>query len=193
MADLRLFVAIELPGEVRSVLSKLQHDLQRDAALARLRWVRPEGIHLTLKFLGAVPAEKLIDIEAAVQRAVAGIHPFELSLGKLGTFGSKRAPRVLWVDIAGDTETLARLQRQVERELTPLGFPAEGRAFAPHLTLARVPPEPASDAAGPLAEVIANREAPRATIAAKELALMKSDLRRDGAVYTQLFVATLNV
>jgi len=193
MADLRLFVAIELPGQVRAALNKLQHDLQRDAALARLRWVRPEGIHLTLKFLGAVPAEKRGNIEAAVQRAVTGIHPFELSLGKLGTFGGKRSPRVFWVDIAGDTEVLTRLQAQVERELTPLGFPAEGRAFAPHLTLARVPPERASEAAVPLADAVANREAPRATIAATELALMKSDLRRDGAVYTRLVVATLNV
>jgi len=191
MADLRLFVAIELPGEVRSVLSKMQHDLQRDAALARLRWVRPEGIHLTLKFLGAVPAEKRGDIEAAVQRAVAGIPPFELRLGKLGTFGSKRAPRVLWVDVAGDTETLARLQAQVDRELAPLGFPAEGRAFAQHLTLARVPAEHASETGGPLADVVANHEPPRGTIAAKALALMKSDLRPSGALYTQLLAAPL--
>lgn len=191
MTDLRLFVAIELPGEVRSVLNELQHELQRDAALARLRWVRPEGIHLTLKFLGAAPAEKRGDIEAAVQRAVAGIPPFELHLGKLGTFGSKRSPRVLWVDVAGDTETLARLQGQVERELAPLGFPPEGRAFSPHLTLARVPPERAPEAAAPLTDVVANHGPPRGTIAAKELALMKSDLRREGAVYTQLFAAAL--
>jgi 2'-5' RNA ligase len=191
MADLRLFVAIELPSEVRSVLQKLQHDLQRDAALARLRWVRPEGIHLTLKFLGAVPEEKRGEIEAAVRRAAEGVAPFGVRLGKMGTFGSKRAPRVLWVDVAGDTEALGRLQSQVERELAPLGFPAEARAFSPHLTLARVPPERASEAAGALSDVVANREPPRGTIPATEVALMKSDLRRDGAVYTQLFAAPL--
>jgi 2'-5' RNA ligase len=189
--NLRLFVAIELPADVLSTLNDLQHELQRDAALARLRWVRAEGIHLTLKFLGAVPAEKRGGIEAAVQRAVAGITPFELRFGKLGTFGSRRSPRVLWVDVAGDTQTLARLQEQVERELAPLGFPSEGRTFSAHLTLARVPPERAADASEALAETVAKNEAPRGAIAAKELALMKSDLRPGGAVYTQLFAARL--
>lgn len=189
--SLRLFVAIELPGEVRSVLNKLQHELQRDAALARLRWVRPEGIHLTLKFLGSVRAEKRGAIEAAVERAVAGVPSFELQLGKLGTFGSNRAPRVLWVDVGGDVKALVRLQAQVERELEPLGFPPEGRAFSPHLTMVRVPPERAVEAAGPLADVVAAHEAPRSTIAARELALMKSDLRPSGAVYTRLFAAPL--
>jgi 2'-5' RNA ligase len=191
MADLRLFVAIELPGEVRSALDALQHELQRDGELARLRWVRPEGIHLTLKFLGAVPERMRADVEAGVAKAVVGVSPFELRLGKLGTFGTKRTPRVLWVDVAGDLETLARLQTQVEYEMAQLGFAPENRRFSPHLTLARVPPERASEAAGALAEVVANREGPTGAIAAKELVLMKSDLRPSGAVYTQLFGAAL--
>lgn len=191
MADLRLFVAIELPGEVLTALNTLQHELQRDAALARLRWVRPEGIHLTLKFLGAVPAELKPDIEAAVSRAVVDVAPIELRLGKLGTFGTKRTPRVLWVDVAGDVERLSKLQAQVEHEMAQLRFATENRRFSPHLTLVRVPPERASEAAGPLAHVIENREAPGAAFVAKELALMKSDLRPTGAVYTQLFAAAL--
>ena len=131
------------------------------------------------------------EIEAAVARAVTGIPPFELHLGKLGTFGSPRSPRVLWIDVAGDVDTLAKLQSQVEAELGPLGFPAEPRRFSPHLTLARVPPERAAEAARPLAEAVANHEPPHGTIRAEALALMKSDLQRGGAVYTQLFAAKL--
>lgn len=187
MTSLRLFLAIELPAEVRATLNDLQHGLQGDPALAGLRWVRPDGIHLTLKFLGAVPAERVPEIEAAVARSVVGIPPFDLHLGKLGTFGSPRSPRVLWVDIAGDLDTLAKLQSQVEAELGPLGFPAEPRPFSPHLTLARVPPELAAEAARPLAEAVASHDAPGATIRAEALALIESDLQRGGAVYTRLF------
>jgi 2'-5' RNA ligase len=187
--NLRLFVAIELPAVVLHALNSLQHQLQRDPALARLRWVRPEGIHLTLKFLGAVPAARQREMEAAVARSVAGIAPFDLGLGRLGNFGGKRSSRVLWVDLGGDTETLARLQSQVEREFAALRFEPEARAFSPHLTLARVAPERAREAAEPLAAALSHIEAPGATFRAEELALMKSDLRRDGAVYTQLFAA----
>jgi 2'-5' RNA ligase len=190
-SSLRLFIAIELPADVLATLNDLQHQLQRDPALARLSWVRPEGIHLTLKFLGAVPAKRLPEIEAAVARAVVGIPQLELTLGNLGAFGSPRWPRVLWVEVAGDLDTLAKLQSQVEAELGPLVFPAESRRFSPHLTLARVPPERAAEAAGPLAEAVASHDALRATIRAEALALIKSDLQRGGAIYTQLFSAKL--
>ena len=190
-AALRLFIAIELPANVLAVLNDIQHDFQRDPALARLRWVRPEGIHLTLKFLGAVPAERLPEIEAAVARAVLGIPQFELHLDKLGTFGSPKSPRTLWVDVAGELDVLVTLQSQVEAELGPLGFPAEPRRFSPHLTLARVPPDRAADAALPLAEAVESHDAPRGTTRAEALTLMKSDLRPGGAVYTELFTAPL--
>jgi len=190
-SSLRLFIAIELPADVLATLNDLQHQLQRDPALARLSWVRPEGIHLTLKFLGTVPAKRLPEIEAAVARAVVGIPQLELTLGNLGTFGSPRSPRVLWVDLAGDLDTLAKLQSQVEAEVVSLGFPAEPRRFSPHLTLARVPPERAAEAARPLAEAIANRDSVRGAIRAEALALIKSDLQRGGAIYTQLFSAKL--
>jgi 2'-5' RNA ligase len=187
---LRLFVAIELPGEVRAALNDLEHELQRHPGLNALLWVRPEGIHITLKFLGERPADHQPPIDTAVKRAVEGIQPFELRLGRLGTFGGS-APRVLWVDVEGDTETLKRLQSQVERELRPLGFPTEKRDFAPHLTLARVQPERSRSVAQPLQAAIAQTAAPAAVIPVREIVLMKSDLRPTGAVYTQLLAAPL--
>ena len=192
MTALRLFVAIELPEAVRAALNDLQYDLQRNPALARLRWVRPDGIHLTLKFLGETPPERRAEIEGAVGRAVPGVPPFELHLGRLGTFGNPKSPLVLWVDVGGDVETLAKLHSQVEAELGPLGFPGEGRRFSPHLTLARVPPELAADAARPLTDAVDTNDPPRGTIRAESLSLMKSDLQRGGAVYTQLFAAKLS-
>ncbi len=189
--NLRLFIAIELPGNVLSALNQVQHELQREPALARLRWVRPEGIHLTLKFLGETPAERQRDIESAISRAVAGVAPFELHVGKIGRFGSRNSPRVVWIDVDGDTDSLKRLQSQIEREVSPLGFPSESRAFSPHLTLARVPPERAREAAVPLDSALPRVVVPPATMTANEVALMKSDLQRGGAVYSQLFAAPM--
>jgi 2'-5' RNA ligase len=189
--SLRLFIAIELPANVLAALNQVQHELQREPALARLRWVRPEGIHLTLKFLGEMPEERRTDIEAAVSRAVTNVPPFDLHLGRVGRFGSRSSPRVVWIDVEGDIESLKRLQEQVEREVSPLGFPTETRAFSPHLTLARVPPERAREVAAPLEVAMSRLSVPAATMRATEVSLMRSQLQRGGAVYTQLFAAQL--
>ena len=188
---LRLFIAIELPSEVLSALTQLQHQLQRDSALARLRWVRPEGIHLTLKFLGETPATQQPAIESALQRAIQGVSPFQLALGRLGSFGGKQSPRVLWLDLTGDTDPLVKLQRQVEAQLSPIGFPPETKRFSPHLTLARIPQEDARIVAPALAAAIHPVPVPTATMPVREISLMQSDLRPGGAVYTRLFDASL--
>ena len=188
---MRLFVAVELPAEALEALNRVQHELQRDPALARMRWTRPEGIHLTLKFLGETPTARRADIEGAIGRAVEGVAPFEVRLGKLGRFGTRGNPRVVWVDVEGDTEPLLRLQAQVERELAQLRYPPENRKFSPHLTLARIPPERARDVASALETALAEANSPAATIPVHEVSLMKSDLRPGGAIYTRLFAAPL--
>jgi len=131
---LRLFVACELPAEMKAALASLQEALRKKGA-PRLRWVRPEGVHLTLKFLGAVPQEKVAAIREALSPTVQGIPPLALSLAEVGTFGDRRGARVVWVGMQGDLEPLARLQQRVEKALEPLGFPPERRAFSPHLPL----------------------------------------------------------
>src|SRR2546428_7974729 len=143
---LRLFVAIELPGEVREALSRLQHELQRHG-LEKLRWVRPEGIHLTLKFLGATPVEKVPAIENALAVTLDGAEAHQLALGKLGTFGGSR-PRVLWVDLTGHVDAIRRLQERVESAMNGFGFEREARGWSPHVTLARIRRGRAPGAAG---------------------------------------------
>jgi 2'-5' RNA ligase len=183
---LRLFVACELPQEMKAALASLQEALRKKGA-PRLRWVRPEGVHLTLKFLGAVLQEKVASICEALAPTVQGIPPLALSLAEVGTFGGRRGARVLWVGMQGDLEPLARLQQQVEKALEPLGFPPERRAFSPHLTLARVP-----DSAGSgerqivweLAKIVEVPTAPAVTIG--ELSLMRSILGPGGAVYERV-------
>jgi len=185
--QLRLFVAVELGDAALRALGQLQPALREHGlGLPALRWVRPEGVHLTLKFLGGVDSSRRPEIERALGEAVGGVAPHELALGRLGTFGSKGAPRVLWVDLDGDVDALRGLQLQVEERLAPLGFPAESRRFSPHLTLARVREGAEREVAGPIAQAIEGVGVPEGRIAVRELSLMRSQLQAGGAVYTRL-------
>ena len=184
-ANPRLFVAVELPGPVLEAVGRLQHELQRHVPRG-MRWVRPEGIHLTLKFLGETPRERVPAIAEVLAGSVAGIGPHELSLGAMGTFGSRGAPRVVWVDLEGDVETLGRLKGQVDGALDAIGFPREKRTFTAHLTLARVRPESAREVAEPLAQALRSTSVAQATFPVRELSLMLSKLGPGGAVYTRV-------
>ena len=185
-SELRLFVACELPAEMKAALLALQEALRRQGA-PRVRWVWPDGIHLTLKFLGSVPAQRVTAICAALAPTVEGIRPLELSLGSLGTFGGRRGARVVWVGVNGDVDRVAELQRRVEASLARLGFPTEERAFSPHLTLARVPDHVGSaerERLWDLTKALAAPEAAPVTI--REVSLMRSILGPSGAVYERL-------
>jgi 2'-5' RNA ligase len=189
---LRLFVACELPSEMRTALASLQEALRKKGA-PRLRWVRPEGIHLTLKFLGAVPRDKVAAICEALAPTVQGIPPLALSLAEVGTFGDRRGARVLWVGMQGDLELLARLQQRVDKVLEPLGFPPERRAFSPHLTLARVPDDVGSSERQALRELAKATPAPTApAVTIRELSLMRSILGPGGAVYERVVAFPLS-
>ena len=182
---LRLFVAIDLPEDVRESLGRLQAGLRR-TDLTGLRWTRPEGVHLTLKFLGETPAAEVAAIEGALARAVRGVPAFRLALGAPGTFGGRRGPRVLWVDVEGELAPLQRLQAAVERELAAVGFAADERGFSPHLTLARIPQPPPPGLAERVSRALAAVAAPQGEFRATELLLMRSRLQPGGAVYSRV-------
>lgn len=190
---LRLFVAWELPAAMLEALGQIQESLRR-AGAPRLRWVRPEGIHLTLKFLGQVPQSRVAAIVEALRGAAALVRPFNLSLARPGTFGGRQRPRVVWVGLAGDIEPLLELQAAVEKTLAGLGFRPEERPFSPHLTLARVPKELTSEDRRRLVELVQALEVlPSAPSLVQEISLMRSILGPGGAVYRQLAVVPLGV
>jgi len=183
---IRLFVAIELPASVRQRLADVANEL-RGMGLERLRWARTENIHITLKFLGETPTDRQPQIEDALRSAAEGVAPHELTLGELGKFGGRQNPRVLWVDVRGDVDALKALQKRVDAGIAALGFPADERPFAAHLTLARVPQDLAKKVARPLTEAIDAVKVPDPPIPVREIVLMRSELRREGPIYTRLF------
>jgi len=185
---LRLFVACELPPAVRDALGRLQDELRARGA-GRLRWVRPEGIHLTLKFLGEVPAARREAVENALAGAVVSPFALDVRLGSLGGFGGRQRLRVIWVGLEGDVEGLAELAALIEEALGPLGFPREGRPFAPHLTLARVPDDAGIQERSRLADLLeAFPSPPLPSMTLTAVNLMQSFLQPTGARYQCLAV-----
>ena len=179
----RLFVALEPPDPVRRRLAALEDELRRGAGRAGedIRWVRPENVHLTLQFLGAVPDERVAAVEEALRTAAAGARPLALAVRGAGGFPNARRPRVLWAGLDGDLAALAALVAAVGARLAKLGFPPEDRPFSPHLTLGRArESRGAPGLAGALAGVAQTEPAPwRAT----ELVLFESHLSPRGPRY----------
>ena len=138
---MRLFLAVELGADVQAAASGLVDELRRrvvtGAPHARVTWVKPGHLHLTLRFIGEADAALSEKIRAALDRPI-GLPPFPLTIAGTGTFPPKRPPRVIWAGITGGLETLRAVEREVRTRLDPLVSPAEDRDYHPHVTLGRV-------------------------------------------------------
>ena len=192
MEKIRTFIAIELDESIKDELTSLQERLRAEAPRGSVRWVRSGGIHLTLKFLGDVPADQIGEITRALQKSCQGFAPFSLSCGELGCFPNLKRPRVVWVGIQEETGTLAQLQKAIEENVGPLGYPPEKRKFSPHLTIGRVQKRVGSGDLRRLGEVVGASEiGTLGQMEVRSVNLMRSDLRPSGAVYTRLAEAEL--
>ena len=128
MEKIRSFIAIELPGELRQSLARLQDRLKSGGSVP-VRWVDSGNIHLTLKFLGDIDTEIIGRMTSALENAANGIHPFDIRVSGPGVFPNMKRVQVIWVGLAGELEKLAQLQKNIEANLAPLGFPSEARPF----------------------------------------------------------------
>jgi len=188
----RAFVAVKLGAEMQEALRRIQADLQRQVARETCRWVRPEDIHLTLKFLGDVPQTDVPEIVEVIRAICAQHQPFDLALAQVGCFPNHRQPRVVWAGVGGDVALLAALQKEIEEALSDLGYEPEERGFSPHLTLARTArnASPAQVAAlGQQLQRARHREDAIAHV--DKVYLMRSDLHPSGPIYTALAMAEL--
>ena len=177
---MRAFVAIDLPDSLRAALARAQQDFR--SACRDARWTRPEGIHLTLKFLGEISdAQTRQVVEALAQ--VGPFEPFSVEVRGFGFFPQAQRPRVFWAGIAAPP-ALAELASRVESHMEKIGFARENRPFSPHLTLARfqVPrPQPAL-----LAAAGDRATSPLESFEVSEFFLFESKLSPQGAQYRKV-------
>lgn len=177
----RSFLAIEVSPEVRQRIGRIQERL--GMYLKGIRWTRPEGIHLTLKFFGDIYEGDVAAIAGAVEGRAAAEAPVHLRAGGLGAFPNAGRARVLWIGLDGDLERLSRLQRDLDGALEGLGYPREKRSFKPHLTLGRAQGERILG----VQDVLRKGESHQAgSFEAGALVLFRSELKPGGAVYTKM-------
>ncbi len=180
---IRAFIAIDIPEDVRDQLVGVISELKR--RVEGVKWVRAEGIHLTLKFLGNVDKNMIPSIRREMEKAADGISSFEMEVKGLGAFPTPNRPRVIWAGLEEPTGELAHLAERVENSMKELGFEAEKRKFHPHLTLGRVKKggKPGKELVGLIER---DSEKSRGTFTADELVLFRSVLKPGGAEYTKL-------
>jgi RNA 2',3'-cyclic 3'-phosphodiesterase len=183
MADsVRAFIAIPLPFSVIQTAGSIQDGFR--AKGLRLKWVRPENIHLTLKFLGEIELEKLADITAVLHEVGKDFSSFSLSARGVGVFPNVQAARVIWMGLTGELYVLEKICEKIEKGLIPLGFIPEKRAFKGHLTLGRmsdrVPAALLQEAITALSEIETG------SFRADRIELIQSNLQPNGPVYKQL-------
>jgi 2'-5' RNA ligase len=181
--SIRAFIALPLDPALAAEIKKVQHDLNSPGDA--VRWIRPEQLHLTLRFLGNVAADRLDDLAAALRRACARAAPIRLALEGAGCFPSTKSPRVIWIGIQGDLGSLQALQERIAQETKPFGDHSDERPFQPHLTIGRV------KGFGMEARKVA-RAVQRANVSklgaltVRHVLLIRSKLSQDGARYSTL-------
>jgi len=189
--QIRSFIAIPVPSEGIQALEEVVHGF--DAEIGRdVRWVKPEGIHLTLKFLGNTPVGMVDKVLIELASVTEKFNPFKLEIFGLGAFPNLRNPRVLWAGVKGDLEQLSKLQASVDDAAGDLGLPKEHRTFSPHLTLGRVRREASDGRLRKISEVIAEGELSAApTWTANTVNLMRTELGPAGSRH--YLVGTSNI
>jgi RNA 2',3'-cyclic 3'-phosphodiesterase len=182
MNTIRAFIALHLPPAVKQELGRISGELASRVPPGAVRWVRPEQMHLTVRFLGDTPVERLADIQAAMDATAGQYEPFDVGLDAVGCFPNCKRPRVVWVGLVDDwnkeSPQLLSLKKSLDMSLVPLGWEPETKPFRAHLTLGRVKDEHAvreSDWTVGVAPL---------TVAVNAIHLIESELRPTGPVYT---------
>lgn len=176
---MRLFIAVDISDEARSAAAAHISELRHGYPRVKASWVRPENLHITVKFLGETPEDKIDAIKQTLTAGAAAIRPFEIELSEPGSFGK----RVLFISTADETGGLNAVHASVETALDPLGFERENRAFRPHITIARI-----RDPQGTTELIKAHNAAhlPHIRMTATGLTLYKSTLGPGGSNYQPL-------
>ena len=177
----RCFIAIELSQEIREALGQIEDELRK--TISGVKWVKPDNIHLTLKFLGHIEKETVEQIKEILNQVAAQIKPFKMKLSSPGVFPSPTRPRVIWIGIDEENKESSHLANLIEERLATLGIEKESRAFHAHLTLARV--KFLKDKSS-VKNAFASLKVPQTEMTASKIALFQSTLTREGSIYTIL-------
>jgi 2'-5' RNA ligase len=182
MAKIRSFIALDLPDNLKKNLQNLQDKARKHTDC--VRWVKPDNIHLTLKFLGAIEESQVEPIARILENMTIGIAPFRLQVKGFGAFPNARNPKVIWVGMDDNQQRVVLFQEKLEETLTAIGFAPEKRTYSPHLTLGRVKESRAKRDIEQLIEKYKNEDLGYFT--ADTIVFYQSVLQPSGPVYSSL-------
>jgi 2'-5' RNA ligase len=182
MDNIRSFIAIELTNDIKDKISKIQEQLKD--IKAKVRWVKPDSIHLTLKFLGNINFTQIEDIEFLTGDVIKDFKPWEINIKGLGVFPNFAYPRVIWVGVEDKNKFIVKLAEKTEEELEKLGFKKEKRTYNPHLTLGRI--KNLFERKNLTQFILDREEHFLGTMKIDRVFLFKSQLTPSGAIYTKL-------
>lgn len=179
---MRLFVSIDVPEDFADRIAAVQEEF---ADAEGLRFTDPSQTHVTLKFLGEVPEDRLPELRSALETAVdgSGVPPFEAEYGGLGVFPSPEYISVVWIGVQDGAEEMTRLHEAIERETVELGFDPEDHEFTPHATIARMDH---AGGKGLVQDLVRERDPTIGRTPIEEVTLTRSELGSDGPVYTPI-------
>lgn len=177
---MRLFIAALLPDEIRVRMDEYIGALK--SRYGGVKWEQREKLHVTLKFLGSVEDPKVPDVSSIIDGLVRNYSPFETEIAGFGGFPDMRYPRILYIGLSENPE-LSSLQGRIDEALEPLGFPRETRSFIPHVTIGRIKSRLRIHEPFPIPE--------KCKFTIDEIAVVKSETKRDGSVYTPLHIFRL--
>jgi 2'-5' RNA ligase len=181
--EIRSFLACELPREIRAIVAQILGELSRSSL--KVRWVKPNNIHLTVIFLGNIFEDAIPDIKKRIQYDCQEFGSFQISLKGMGCFPNRRNPRVLWLGLEGDIDRMGKFRDSLQRSIAPFGIKMEKRPFRPHLTLGRFKKRDKIN--GSLEKTLSKYENLTSPVCQlQELILFKSILKPSGAEYTKL-------
>ena len=187
MTDIRAFIAASLPEETSKQLGSVIQSLRMELPTGIIRWVEFYKIHLTIKFLGEIEQSKLSNLIGSLDLELASTRQFDILIGGIGAFPSVNKPRVIWIGI-NFPPVLVEIWKGIENRLAVLDYPREKRPFSPHLTLGRVTKKATVRDYHTIAKVIENHSSvDLGKVTVNNIHLYKSELRKDGAVYSSLY------
>ena len=181
---IRCFIAIEMSREITDALGNIQDELKR--GISGVKWVKPDNIHLTLKFIGSIEEDVIEQIKGIITEIASKAQPFKIRLSSAGAFPTPERPRVIWIGIEEGGKESSELACSIEEELGKLGIEKESRAFHPHLTLARV--KFLKDKHS-VKNALASLKVSASEMTATRLTLFQSTLTREGSIYSVLHEA----
>ncbi|HDP98128.1 MAG TPA: RNA 2',3'-cyclic phosphodiesterase [bacterium] len=182
MAKIRTFIAVEIPPGIKTKVAELQSELKQYGD--KVNWVKPRGLHLTLKFLGATEESLLDKIISQLNAATTGTSPFQIKLEGLGAFPNLKRPRVLWCGVTDGASGLSILASSIDRRLNTLGFAEENRPYSAHLTICRIKRWQGLEEL--LEQVEKNQDFVAGAFMVSEIQLIKSELTSQGAIHTPI-------